>query len=296
MATTSVGTTERTRPRLFRRTSVRRRVGDVFALLAASAVAVLFLIPFLSMVSTSLKTMPEVYQVPGSILPQVFKWSNYVDAWRALPFNEFFLNSIIVSVTVTVGVIATSSMAGYSFARLRYRGRDKIFLAYLGTIMIPFPVLMIPLFIIMRNLHLVDTLGAIILPALFTPVGTFMMRQFILSLPRELEEAARIDGCGFFAIYWRIVLPLMKPVIVTLGIFTFLSSWNDFLWPLITINNVDSKTLPLGMTMFFTRVAGQTPWNQVMAAATFSVIPVLVLFILGQRYYVKGLAPSGIKG
>jgi multiple sugar transport system permease protein len=285
MATTDGRTNGNARPSWILRSSVRKRIGDAVATIVASAIGVLFLIPFLSMVSTSLKTLPEVYQVPPSPLPQIFKWSNYVDAWNALPFNEFFLNSVIVSVTVTVGVIITSSMAGYSFARLRYPGRDKIFL-----------VLMIPLFIIMRNLHLIDTLGALILPALFTPVGTFMMRQFILSLPRELEEAARIDGCGFFSIYWRIVLPLMKPVIVTLGIFTFLGSWNDFLWPLITINNIDSKTLPLGMTMFVSRVAGQTPWNQVMAAATFSVIPVLLLFILGQRYYVKGIATSGIKG
>jgi ABC-type sugar transport system, permease component len=162
--------------------------------------------------------------------------------------------------------------------------------------MIPFPVLIVPLFIIMRNLHLVDTLWSLILPVIFTPWGTFLMRQFILTLPKELEEAAIMDGCGFFGTYWRIVLPLMKPVIATLGIFTFVGSWNAFLWPLISISSIDNKTLPLGLTMFTSRLAGRTPWDQVMAAATFSIIPVLILFVLGQKYYVKGIATTGIKG
>jgi multiple sugar transport system permease protein len=193
-------------------------------------------------------------------------------------------------------VVLTSSMAGYSFARLRYPGRDKLFLAYLGTLMIPFPVLMVPLFVIMKNLQLVDNLWSLILPAIFTPAGTFLMRQFILTLPRELEESARVDGCGFFGIYWRIVLPLMKPVLATLAIFTFLGSWNEFLWPLITISSIENKTLPLGLTMFQSRVAGRTPWDQVMASATFTIIPVLIVFILGQKYYVRGIVTTGIKG
>lgn len=162
--------------------------------------------------------------------------------------------------------------------------------------MVPFPVLMVPLFVIMRNLNLVDTLWSLILPAIFTPAGTFLMRQFILTLPRELEEAARVDGCGFFGIYWRIVLPLMKPVIATLAIFTFLGSWNEFLWPLISISSIEHKTLPLGLTMFQSQLSGRTPWNQVMASATFTIIPVLILFVLGQKYYVKGIVTTGIKG
>lgn len=278
------------------RTRTQRRIGDVAAFIVASAVGVLFFIPFAWMVSTSLKDISEVYAFPPEFLPETLKWSNYADAWNALPFDIFFLNSLIVAVVTTVGVVLTSSMAGYSFARLRYPGRDKIFLAYLGTLMIPFPVLMVPLFVIMKNLQLVDSLWSLILPAIFTPAGTFLMRQFILTLPRELEESARVDGCGFFGIYWRIVLPLMKPVIATLGIFTFLGSWNEFLWPLITISSIDHKTLPLGLTMFQSRLAGRTPWDQIMASATFSIIPVLIVFIVGQKYYVQGIVTTGIKG
>jgi multiple sugar transport system permease protein len=274
----------------------RRKIGNVAAFLVASVIGLLFFIPFAWMVSTSLKDISEVYAFPPKFLPKVLKWSNYSDAWHALPFNVFFLNSIFVAVVTTVGVVLTSSMAGYSFARLRYPGRDKLFLAYLGTLMIPFPVLMVPLFVIMKNLQLVDNLWSLILPAIFTPAGTFLMRQFILTLPRELEESARVDGCGFFGIYWRIVLPLMKPVLATLAIFTFLGSWNEFLWPLITISSIENKTLPLGLTMFQSRVAGRTPWDQVMASATFTIIPVLIVFILGQKYYVRGIVTTGIKG
>lgn len=274
----------------------RRKIGNVAAFVVASVIGLLFFIPFAWMVSTSLKDISEVYAFPPKFLPKALKWSNYTDAWHALPFNIFFLNSIFVSVVTTVGVVLTSSMAGYSFARLRYPGRDKLFLAYLGTMMIPFPVLMVPLFVIMKNLQLVDNLWSLILPAIFTPAGTFLMRQFILTLPRELEESARVDGCGFFGIYWRIVLPLMKPVLATLAIFTFLGSWNEFLWPLITISSIENKTLPLGLTMFQSRVAGRTPWDQVMASATFTIIPVLIVFILGQKYYVRGIVTTGIKG
>ena len=228
--------------------------------------------------------------------PEVIRWSNYLDAWQAVPFGRFFANSLFVAVATTVAVIVTSSMAGYSFARLRYPGRDLIFLAYLGTIMIPFPVLIIPLFILMRQIGLVDTLPGLILPAAFTAWGTFLMRQFMLSIPREIEEAARMDGASFWRIYAQIIMPLSRPVVATLGIFTFLASWNEFLWPLIMISSVESKTLPLGLTMFQAQIPIKTPWQLVMAAATFSVLPVLIVFILGQKYYVRGIATTGLKG
>lgn len=279
-----------------RRRRMRRTIGNVIATIAASIIGAAFFIPFAWMVSSSLKDISEIYSFPPKFWPAEIKWSNYADAWNALPFDRFFLNSAFVAILTTLGVLVTCSLAGYSFARLRYPGRDKIFLAYLATMMIPFPVLMVPLFVIMKNLGLVDNLWSLILPAVFTPAGTFLMRQFILTLPRELEEAARVDGCGFFGIYWRIVLPLMKPVIATLGIFTFLGSWNDFLWPLITISSIEEKTLPLGLTMFQSRLSGRTPWHQIMAASTFTIIPVLVLFVLGQKYYVKGIVTTGIKG
>lgn len=264
--------------------------------LACTVVALVFVGPFAWMVSSSLKSLSDIYAFPPTFIPDEIRWSNYSDAWNALPFDRFFVNSLIVAVTTTVGAILTSSMAGYAFARLRFPGRNAIFLGYLATMMIPFPVLMVPLFIIMRSLSLVDTLPSLILPAIFTAWGTFLMRQFIIGLPYELEEAARIDGASFWRIYWQIVLPLIRPVIATLGIFTFLWSWNEFLWPLIMINTVENKTLPLGLLMFQTLNPGRTPWNLIMAASTFSVAPLLLMFIIGQRYYVRGIAMTGVKG
>lgn len=274
----------------------RRRIGNGFALLALTLLGIFWMVPFLWMVSTSFKGLDEVYAFPPRFVPREIHWGNYLEAWQTVPFTRFFFNSLFVATATTLAVVVTSSMAGYSFARLRYPGRDKIFLAYLGTIMIPFPVLIIPLFILMRQLGLVDTLPGLILPAAFTAWGTFLMRQFMLSIPREIEEAARMDGASYFRIYAQIILPLSKPVIATLGIFTFLSNWNEFLWPLITISSIENKTLPLGLTMFQSQIPIKTPWQLVMAAATFSVLPVLIIFVLGQKYYVRGIATTGLKG
>jgi multiple sugar transport system permease protein len=276
--------------------SERKLLGDSAAWVVLTLLGILWMAPFLWMVSTSFKGLDEVYAFPPRFIPEVIRWSNYLEAWQAVPFARFFANSLVVAVATTVAVIVTSSMAGYSFARLRYPGRDLIFLAYLGTIMIPFPVLIIPLFILMRQIGLVDTLPGLILPAAFTAWGTFLMRQFMLSIPREIEEAARMDGASFWRIYAQIIMPLSRPVVATLGIFTFLASWNEFLWPLIMINSVESKTLPLGLTMFQAQIPIKTPWQLVMAAATFSVLPVLIVFVLGQKYYVRGIATTGLKG
>ena len=274
----------------------RRWLGNGMAWVALTLLGVFWMVPFLWMVSTSFKGLDEVYAFPPRFFPELLRWSNYVEAWQAIPFSRFFFNSLFVAAATTIAVVLTSSMAGYSFARLRYPGRDLLFLAYLGTIMIPFPVLIIPLFILMRQLGLVDTLAGLILPAAFTAWGTFLMRQFMLSIPREIEEAARMDGASFWRIYLQIIMPLSRPVVATLGIFTFLGSWNDFLWPLIMISSVENKTLPLGLTMFQAQVPIKTPWQLVMAAATFSVIPVLIVFVLGQKYYVRGIATTGLKG
>jgi multiple sugar transport system permease protein len=274
----------------------RRWLGNGMAWVALTLLGVFWMVPFLWMVSTSFKGIDEVYAFPPRFVPELLRWSNYIEAWQAIPFSRFFFNSLFVAGATTIAVVLTSSMAGYSFARLRYPGRDLLFLAYLGTIMIPFPVLIIPLFILMRQLGLVDTLAGLILPAAFTAWGTFLMRQFMLSIPREIEEAARMDGASFWRIYLQIIMPLSRPVVATLGIFTFLGSWNDFLWPLIMISSVENKTLPLGLTMFQAQVPIKTPWQLVMAAATFSVIPVLIVFVLGQKYYVRGIATTGLKG
>lgn len=271
-------------------------VADVLTYLVLISGGIFMLLPFAWMVLSSIKSLPEIYAFPPRVWPQQPMWSNYVETWNALPFGRFFGNSLVVAISVTLGQLFTCSLAGYSFARLRFPGRDAIFLGYLATMMVPFAVVMIPLFILMRTLGWLDTRYALIIPALFSPWGTFLMRQFMLSIPRELEEAARIDGATYFGIYWRIILPVSQPVLATLGIFTFLGQWNDFLWPLVMINSIDKRTLPLGLASFQSMSMLKTPWHLIMAAATFSVIPVLVLFVFGQKYYVRGIVTTGLKG
>lgn len=300
MATSSLKTTTQSAP--VGRTTAglgrrqRERIATLVAWLILGLGGIAMMVPFLWMVFTSFKSTAELYTFPPSLLPEQWRWSNYYDAWTLLPFATFFKNSIIVSVAVVFGQLFTCSLAGYSFSRLRYPGRDRIFLLYLATMMIPFAVIMIPLYVQMRWMGWVDTLWPLIVPAIFTPWGTFMMRQFMSTLPRELEDAARIDGASFFRIYRTIILPLTKPALATLGIFTFLGSWNNFLWPLIIISSLNLKTIPLGMTAFQARMPMKTPWEMVMAAATFAILPVLIAFIFGQKYYVQGIVTSGIKG
>ncbi len=274
----------------------RKLIGDLLAFTLLTIGGVAMMVPFLWMVFTSFKSTPEIYSYPPKLLPRAFLWSNYIDAWTLLPFSTFFRNSAVVSICVVFGQLFTCSLAGYSFSRLRYPGRDRLFFLYLATMMIPFAVIMIPLYVQMRWMGWVDTLWPLIVPAIFAPWGTFMMRQFMSTLPRELEDAARIDGASFFRIYRTIILPLTKPALATLGIFTFLGSWNNFLWPLIVISSLNLKTIPLGMQAFQSRMPLKTPWELVMAAATFAILPILIAFILGQKYYVQGIVTSGIKG
>jgi multiple sugar transport system permease protein len=274
---------------------LQKRLGDAGVYLVLTLFGILFMLPFVWMVVNSFKTIKGIYQFPPSFIPDSFEWRNYLEAWNAAPFGTFFMNSVIVSVAVVLGQLFTASLAGYAFVRLRFPGRDKIFLLYLSTLMVPFTVLLIPLFVQMRAFGWVNTLLPVIVPFLFTPWGTFMMRQFMSTLPRELEDAARIDGCGFFKTYWYIILPLTKPALTTLAIFTFVSSWNNFQWPMIVLGTNDVKTLPLGLASFQALSAMRTPWHLIMAAATFIVVPVLIIFVLGQKYYVRGIVTSGIK-
>jgi len=209
-------------------------------------------------------------------------------------FAAFYLNSIIVAVCVTLGQVLTSSLAGYAFARLHFPGRDKLFLGYLGTLMVPYVVTMIPVFILLRFMHLIDTYAALILPGMFSAYGTFMLRQFFLTIPTELEDAARIDGCSRWGIYSHIILPLSKPALATLTTFVFLGNWNSFMWPLIVISSPEKKTLPIGLYAFMGQY--NTEWTLLMAASLMVMAPVLLVFILGQRYFVKGIVLSGLKG
>ena len=269
---------------------------DLLVYVVLSVVGIIFIMPFAWMVANSFKDIRGIYQYPPTFIPEVWRFENYTEAWTLTHFDLGFLNSAIVAAAVVLGQLFTASLAGYAFARLRFPGRDKIFLLYISLMMVPFTVLLIPLYVQMRAFGWISTLQAVIVPFLFTPWGTFMMRQFMVTIPRELEDAARIDGCGFFRTYWLIILPLTKPALATLAIFTFVNTWNSFQWPLIVLGKPKVKTLPLLLASFQNQSGMRTPWHLIMAAATFVVIPVLIAFIVGQKYYVRGIVTSGIKG
>lgn len=247
------------------------------------------------------------------------QWGNYSEAWHVFddlvqarliehftgirpPFDVtistgfvmFYINSIIVVVAVTVGQLVTCSMAAFAFSRLRFPGRDVLFFGYLATMMIPAAVTLVPVFMLMTALRWTDTYKALILPGVFSAYGTFLLRQFFMTLPRELEEAAKIDGAGLFRIYLTIALPLSKPALATLATFTFMGNWQSFLWPLLMLSDPNKFTLPLGLQQFQTLYT--TRWHLMMAASMIALIPVIILFIFNQRYFVEGVKLSGIKG
>jgi multiple sugar transport system permease protein len=261
-----------------------------FVLIPLSA---LMVTPLAWMVLTSISTPDEARRFPP-VFPSGIHWQNYTDAINAAPFGRFFLNSFLVTGATVIGNLVFCSLAGYAFARFRFFGRDVLFVVLLATLMIPFQVVMIPIFLIMRHLGLVDTLGALILPNLVTPFGIFLMRQFFRTLPIELEEAARIDGCSRLGTLIRIVLPLSGPALATLAVIAFLWNWNDFLWPLVVIQSEHNMTLQLGLSTF--QGAHSTVWTLLMAGNVLAVLPMLVAFLLAQRQFVNSIASAGIKG
>ncbi len=262
--------------------------------------AFLMIYPFIWMFNTSVSPLSTLWQEKDHWwqywIPAGFEFQNYyaVLTQKVLPFGAAYLNSIFVSVMTTLGVVFTSSLAGYSFARLNYPGKNKIFFAYLATMMIPGVVTMIPVYILLRSMHWVDTYKAVILPGVFTAYGTFMLRQFFMTLPRDLEDAAKIDGCSLFGIYWRIILPLSKPALATLATFTFMGSWMNFMWPLIVLNSHEKYTLPVLLAYFQSQF--HTDYTMLMAASMMYVLPIIIVFIFCQRFFVEGIKLSGIKG
>jgi len=281
-------------PRRARTHSTRQRWGRVLSQTLVMIAALIVLTPFIWMVSTALKPAGEVFATPPALIGSRIQWSNFIDAWTYLPFGRFMLNGVIVAGLGTIMVVLTSAMAAYAFSRIRWKGRDGTFLMYLATLMIPQEVLIVPMFILMRNLGWVNSYQALIVPWAFTAFGTFLLRQFFLTLPDELEEAARIDGAGRWTSFVRIILPLSKPALGTLAVFTFIGYWNSFLWPLLIVSDVNMATVPLGLNMFLGQTGNQ--WNLLMAASTISVIPSALIVILLQRYLVSGIALSGMGG
>ena len=262
--------------------------------LALMPIAALMLLPLGWMLLTSIQTLPESRHFPPVLIPSGIHWQNYPDAWNAAPFGRFFANSMIVTLSAVAGNLVFCSLAGYAFARMRFFGRDVLFVALLATLMVPFQVTMIPTFLIVQKMGLVNSLPALIVPNLVTPFGIFLLRQFFRTLPIELEEAARMDGCSRLGVLMRVVLPLSMPALATLAIVTFLWTWNDFLWPLVTIFHPNVFTLQLGLMSFQGSHVNDT--NLLMAGNVMSMLPMLILFIAAQRYFVRGIATQGLKG
>src|SRR3989440_1218154 len=257
--------------------------------------AIVFLLPFLWMVSTSLKVSSEVFTYPPSFLPSSFQWRNYLDGWTALPFNTFLRNSLIITCTNVVGNLLSCSLVAFGFARLRARGRSLLFLLVLGTMMIPNEVTMVPRFILFKELHWVNTLLPLTVPAWFGyAFFIFLLRQFFMSIPRELDEAAHIDGASYFRIYWNIILPLSKPALGAVAIFAFIGSWNNLLDPLIYLRSQNLYTIALGLNLFLGQYV--TVVNQLMAVSILALLPILIIFFFAQKVFVQGVTLSGMGG
>jgi multiple sugar transport system permease protein len=264
-----------------------------FLLLSGS---LLMTLPFLWMVSTSLKETAQVWVFPPQWIPNPVRWQNYTEALTILPFGRYALNTLIITVVTTVGVVLTSSLCAYGFARIQFPGRDLIFMIVLTAIMIPYAVLLIPHYIMFRTLGWIDTYLPLTVPVWFGggAFNIFLLRQFFRTIPAELSDAARIDGSSELGIYWRIIMPLAGPALAAVAIFTVLNAWNDFLGPLVYISSQDKFTLALGLAQF--RGLYATQWQYLMAASTVVVVPTLVLFFLAQRYFIQGVVLTGLKG
>ncbi len=269
-----------------------RTIGRYILLTAIGAVMVG---PFLWMVSTSMMDQQDIFRVPPQWIPDQIHLRNYRAIMEVLPLGTLLLNSFTIAISATIGQLCSCALAAYAFARMKFRGNTVLYFVLLATMMIPAQVTMIPAFLIMKSLGLIDTLYALIVPAFFGGAfGTFLLRQFFATIPTDLEDAARMDGCGRFRILWSIVLPLSKPALATLALFTFMTYWNDLLGPVIYLSSVENATLTMGLANLQSGVM-VTRYDLLMAGSVLSVLPILVLLIMGQRWFVKGIATTGLK-
>lgn len=277
--------------------SARRKavLGKVFVYIILIVIAAMMIIPFIWMLSASIKSDREVFQMnPFVLIPQKPKWGNYHDIWVKIPFLRFVANTVFLTIVVTILQLLTSSFAAYSFAKLEFKHKNALFFAYIATIAMPWQVYMVPQFIMMRGFGLNNKLLAIICLQAFSAFGVFMMKQFYEGIPDELCEAARIDGMSEYRIYAKIMLPLSKPSLATLTIFTFVNTWNDYLGPLIYLKSENKKTIQLGLKMFISQYSSD--YGLIMAGSVLSLIPVLAVFLCLQKYFVEGVAATGLKG
>lgn len=269
------------------------RLWTVVTLIVLGVIALAIVFPFIWMLFTSFKPEAQIAQYPPKLFPDTWTLENYENVWNRIPFARLLLNSIILAGGVTVISLLLDSMAAYALSRLEFPGRDAIFIVILVALMLPFQVMFIPLFVVVHDLGMLDSYSGLIVPRATNAFGIFMLRQFFMTLPRELDEAARIDGASEFGIYWRIILPLSGPALATLAIFHFMYNWNDFLWPLLITSSTEMRTLPAGLALF----VGQhvVEYGVVMAGAVLTLLPLLIAFLFAQRYFIQGIAMTGIK-
>ncbi|MBP7960366.1 MAG: carbohydrate ABC transporter permease [Caldilineaceae bacterium] len=270
-----------------------RRTWTLAVMLFLIAVMVL---PFLWMVSTSLKSQEYILTVTPQFIPKPATLESYVTLAQRIDLGRIFFNSFFVAIVGSAGQILVAAMAAFAFSRITWRGRDTVFLLYLATMMIPSVVLVLPQFALVRSLGWVNTYAALIVPGLVSAFGTFLLRQSFLTLPKDFEEAAFVDGANYFTIFWRIVLPLSRPAMATLAIFSFMGLWNSYLWPLFVARKASTMTLPVALAVLQSGPRALTEWNVVMAGAVVTVLPILLVYLLAQRWFVQGIVTSGIKG
>ena len=272
----------------------KQLVGRFIAYITTTVLAIIFTIPFLWMVSTSLKSPPDLIRIPPRWIPDPIVWQNYVDAWTAQPFDKFFINTMVYTALSTVGLLISSALVAYAFARLEFPGKRPLFILVLSTVMLPHHVTMIPQYILFRELGWLDTLKPLIVPAYFgSAFYIFLMRQFFMTIPTELDESALIDGANRWDIFTRIILPLSKPIVVTIVAFSFVAHWNDFFGPLIYLNRKDSMTLAVGLLLF--KGDTDTLYHLLMAASVIVLAPVILVFFFAQRYFVTSITMTGMR-
>lgn len=272
---------------------VFRRRGTIVVFAVLLAVAGIALLPFYWMFSSSLRTMENMFSLPIQWIPDPINWMSYVHAWQAQDFTRYFFNSGVVAIAITLGNLLLCSLAGYSLTKFRYRGQGAMFLLILSTMMLPLEVTMVPLFLIIKQLDWVNSYQGLVVPFLVDGFGVFLMRQYMLSIPKDLIDSARIDGASELRIFWMIVLPLCKPALVALAVFTFREAWDMYIWPLIIITKDSLRTLPLGISLFMSSYG--TSWDQLMAIAVLGTLPMILLFFFLQRAFIQGIAATGLK-
>jgi multiple sugar transport system permease protein len=273
---------------------IRKTTVDVSWYVVVTGLALAVMLPFFWMLITSLKSQTEVFAYPPTWIPKVPQWLNYLEVWTQAPFGRYFLNSTIVALAVTVGQLTACTLAAFAFARMNFKGKNAMFLVFLSTTMISSQVTLVPSYLIMRSLNWIDHYQALIIPFLANAFGVFMIRQSFRTIPRELEEAAKLDGCGRFRFLVQILLPLSTPILASQALFAFMGNWNSYLWPLIVTNRDTMRTVQIGLR-YFVSSEGGTQWGVYMASAVVVSLPVILVYFLVQKTFVESMASSGLK-